>query len=79
MALVGSMKAQKLAEDLLGLDMQTTLPEHAAYRGKYVEGVTDFYGRNKKAIMIIGGLVLVSGAAWYGYKMYQKREEAKAE
>lgn len=75
MALVGSMKAQKLAEDLLGLDMQTTLPEQSAYRGKYVEGIKGFYVKNKKPIMYIGGAAIIAGIAWWGYKAYKKSKE----
>lgn len=75
MSLVGSMKAQKLAEDLLGLDMQMSVPEASAYRGKYIEGVKGFYMKNKKPIMYVGGAVLIAGIAWWGYNMYKKNKE----
>lgn len=74
MALVGSMKAQRLAEDLLGLDMQSSVPEASAYRGKYVEGIKGFYEKNKKPIMYVGGAVLIAGIAWWGYKMYKDKK-----
>ena len=73
MSLIGSVKAQKLAEDLLGLDMQTTVPEASAYRGKYIEGAKGFYYKNKKPIMYVGGAILIAGIAWWGYSAYKKK------
>ena len=70
MAAVGSARAQKLAEELLGLDIQTAAPEHRAYSGKAM----DFYEEHKMAVLI-GGAVVVGGLAYAGYKMYLKKKE----
>jgi hypothetical protein len=75
MSAANSTKAQKLAEELLGLDAQSSLPEHAAYQGKYNEGVKAFYRKNKKVIMYVGGAVVIGGIAYIAYKMYKKHQQ----
>jgi uncharacterized membrane protein YebE (DUF533 family) len=45
------------------------MPEHSAYRGKAM----DFYEKNKMAVLV-GGVVVVGGLAYAGYKMYLKKK-----
>ncbi len=70
---MSSIRAQKLAEDLLGLDIQSTMPQTLPYRGKVTEGIMTFYVKNKKPIMYAGGAALVAGAVWVGYKLFVKK------
>jgi hypothetical protein len=78
MSLAGSIRAQKLADEILGLDTHNVplLPQHASYRGK----ITDFYKAHKQAIMIGGAvaIVLIVGAVVMSSKNKNTTESENA-
>ena len=69
--MASSIRAQKIAEELLGLDSRSMMPSGSMYGGA-MDSVGEFYRKNKKMIWIVGGAAVVGAA---GYMIYKKMNQ----
>ena len=70
-------RAQQLVDKLLGIT-PSSAPEYAPPKRQYglgTEAIKAFYGRNKKSIMIAGGVALVAVVGAVGYGIWKKKQE----